>query len=145
MAIRRNRLYPGTAFGPCFGEMTKTTRILLASLGTMALGLVGCVGQGAYDRHVLAGETFTINSPQVVVDSPLVQQARIAGGRADLPDGPWWADRNDSWLNVRRNEPRGETIHYVIHTEDRVQTFGNRTYDVHRQVMYSSRYGKIER
>jgi len=60
-------------------------------------------------------------------------------------EGDWWTIRNDPWLNVRREEPVGQSIRYVVYTEDRLQTFGGRVHDVHRQVTWSRRWGQMDR
>ncbi len=126
--------------------MTSTLRITMLVLASAVGTLAGCASTARYDHRALHGETFTVNSPQAVLDSPLVHQARQARtGGFDPGTAAWWDRRNDAYLNVRRNQPRGETVFYVIHTENRLQSFGNRTFDVHRQITYSSRYGRIDR
>ncbi len=132
--------------GLCLGwradwSIAWTMRAAITILGLMLLLTAGgCARHAAYHPQVLAGETFTINGPQLIVDTALLQQAQ-----ASHSPGTWQDSRNDAWLNVRRNAPRGESVRYVVFTEDRVQTFGGRVHDVHRRITYSSRSGQIVR
>ncbi len=94
-------------------------------------------GPGAYNPDVLRHETFTVNSPQVVLGTP-------SPGGPDLA-AAWWLDRNDARLNVRSGQTTGEVVSYVVHTEDRQRSFGQRQHDIHRREVYTTRSGQLVR
>lgn len=115
---------------------------LLAALGLAAV-LSGCAGQARYDRRVLLGETFTINGPQMLLTTPMVAEAQAqAEAQGRRTHDAWWTDRNDAWLNVRRDQPTGERVYYVIRTRNHLRTYGDHVYDIYRQTTDAVRYGQ---
>ncbi len=106
-------------------------RAVLTILSILALAalLVGC--QGTYDPAVLRGETFTINSPYVVLDSPeLVKHRTTAVASAEQP---WWMTRNDARLNVRPGSNIAGFSENTVVTRDRQYNTDESIHDSYRR------------
>lgn len=83
-------------------------------LAITAASLAGC-SSARYDAAVVGNETFTTNSPQVVLDAPPVVAHRVA--KPSTAANPWWMTRNDDRLNVRSgsNQARTGYVRYDIY------------------------------
>lgn len=122
--------------------MRSALAVLVVVFGLTA----GCQQQGpvrAYDAQALRYESFTVNAPALVLDSPAQVAQRLDSG--ELEEMPWWVSRNDSRLNVQGGEPRGEVVDYAITIDNRQRSFGDRHHDIHRRSAQSAVYGRIVR
>lgn len=95
----------------------------------------------------LAGETYTLNPPQAVLDTSEIAAYRrqraqwAAEGR--VADQPWWADRNDARLNLRPGGNAAAVTDYLIRVHDRQYSSNGRIFDTYRRDSYSNSYGRI--
>lgn len=109
-----------------------------------APALVGCA-PAAYSPAAIQHETYTVNSPHVVLDTPPVlahrlKQADSTGGTAGQP---WWMTRNDGRLNIR---PGSNVARYrldVVEVRDYQRTSENDVNDFHRRRVTSVQIGPI--
>ena len=114
------------------------TVLSMLCLGIFA-SLTGC-GSSPYDQAVLRGETFTINSPYVVLDTD-----ELAEKRAELTtDGqrPWWMTRNDGKLNIRPHGNVASATTYVIRVDDYQHNTDERVHDSYRRHFQGYTYGQ---
>jgi len=94
----------------------RRVRALVVILAGLAVAPAGCTPDTqsrVYDPPVVAEETFTVGTPQMVLGrrTPFADDpARRGAARATdaAPDrapaerrSPWWVNRNDGYLNVR--------------------------------------------
>jgi len=112
------------------------------------------------DAAAMRGETYTVNPPQAVFDATSMH---FGGGAADTArqqtakgkpgagagrgrgETPWWVDRNDGRLNVRRGGNRSSVTDYVVHTEDRQRSFDGRIHNHYQRTRRSVEYGTLVR
>jgi len=86
---------------------------------TCLLALLGLTTAGCYNRQLIVQETFTVNSPYAVMDSP-----RLAAMKAENPPpadaDAWWFNRHDGRLGVGRPaDGPAEIVAYEILMRDR--------------------------
>lgn len=116
--------------------------LLLAAATVM---LAGCA---TYDRQVVRGETFTINAPHAVLDSPEVVRLRTerpptASAVATNDRGePWWATRNDDRLAVRPGANQVRYQAYQIHVRDRQYSHDGKINNTYRREVRSFEHGQ---
>lgn len=108
-------------------------------LAAAACGAAGCQSPG--HPYLVAGERTGLSNRHLVLESSAVTPLREAS-RDESPDlMPWWATRNHVHLSHR---PGADEAPYdeatVVYTTDRLQTYGDRIYDVHRRTRYSTQW-----
>jgi len=110
----------------------------------VAGGLGGCGQQRVYDRQVLARETFTVDSPYAVMDTPAVAAARA--DRQMLGQGPgWWTQRHNDRLSLREGPQPGEIVIYEVEVYDRQYSTDEHIHDSYRERTRSYRTGQYVR
>ena len=126
-----------------FCEMRRQIAILtLMLMGGACLG--GCEKQIAYNQQTLEHETFTVNSPYAVLDTPPLASA--AQDRVMLGQGPGaWYGRHDGRLAVGANQPKGEIVTYEIQVRDYQHSTEDRVHDHYQQTTRSYRVGQYVR
>ena len=129
------------------------TTSLCIWLAAGILAAAGCASApadraaGEWRRSALRGETFTINSPGLVLGAPptLPTPPTLRASRNAADDGPaarpWWATRNDARLGVRDYGRIGERAGYVVHIEDEQQSFPGSIHNTYRRTFETTRYG----
>lgn len=103
----------------------------MMSLVLSAVLLAGC--QGTYDQAVLRGETFTVNSPYVVLDTPEVVKHRTTTTQVASAGQPWWMSRNDGRLNVRPGSNIAGYSENTVVTRDRQYSTDEHIHDSYRR------------
>ncbi|MFA7235375.1 MAG: hypothetical protein WC058_00805 [Phycisphaeraceae bacterium] len=124
--------------------MLVLTAITLFAVGCAndvhSVGLLPMAGAGA-------GETYTLNAPQAVLDTSEIaayrrQRAQWAAD-GQVADQPWWADRNDARLNLRPGGNAAAVTDYLIRVHDRQYSSNGHISDTYRRDSYSNSYGRI--
>jgi len=116
-------------------------------IGVLSLALGGCGVR--YDRPRVAAETYTVNAPHAVVDSPQVIAARAnrPPTAADVPTNesgqPWWTTRNDDRLTVRPGSDEVDVTAYTIHIRDRQYWSGDHAHNTYRREFRSATRGWV--
>lgn len=122
-------------------SLTVLVAVLAASLG-------GCATQ-RYDRQMVAAETYTINAPQTVFDSPqtIAARANRPPTAADVPTNdrgqPWWTTRNDDRLAVRPGSDEVDVTAYSVYVRDRQYWSGDHARNTYRREFRSATRGLL--
>lgn len=130
----------------------RTMAMLFCTTLMLAAG-VGCQSR-VYDASVVARETYTVNSPYQVFNTPAVTQ-KLADQRAEHPDDPtqahsalpeqtWYARRHDASLNVRQPQVTAEDSYFIIKTRDHYYSTPYGVFDYHRRHTRTGRRGEAD-
>jgi len=120
--------------------------VLLFVAGSALLS--GCA-TAEYHPRMVAAETYTVNPPQAVFDSPPVvagrqQRSSLA---VDVPTNdqgqPWWTTRNDDRLAVRPGSSQVRVTRYQIHVRDRQYSYGDQVHNYYRREFHSHTAGQL--
>ncbi len=108
----------------------------------LCLGLIAAVTgcSSTYDQAVLRGETFTINSPYVVLDTDELTEARA--NTKTPSSSPWWMTRNDHRLNIRPDGNAATATTYVIRVDDYQRHTDEKVHDYYRRHFQGYTYGQ---
>jgi hypothetical protein len=91
----------------------------------------------AQNEKTVAGETFTVNSPNVVFDTDEMLAARPATP-VTASGQPWWMTRNDRRLNVQAPPYHSGYSALWIDTFDQQRTVNGRVRDHYRRTARSA-------
>ena len=149
--------------------------LVLGGAATLAGAGAGCEAPArrAAVSPAAMRETYTVNPPGLVFDTPAMQAAKAEATKRQVPGtrgaaavprsaavpgpgaGPgsragagrqaWWRARNDAHLAVRAGHRAAEVTDYVVYRMDRQTIFDDRVHDHHHRVSYSRTTGRVVR
>ena len=123
------------------------SRILLMICLVMCIAQFGCASKSVYqprpmyDPAAVAGETYSVNPPQLVTSTEVLR--RSPAGQQTWANPPWWAVRNDAYLNPRTSDRVGDVVDYSVRTYDRQYSHHGHVHDYYRRDVRSIHRGRV--